>query len=128
MTTQNRITSLGMVSPTLTRATLPDFLCCSRNTPPKLTMWARPGSQAHPPSGACMANCGSRWLRPRPAQAVESPERPRHRNLGGYGGGGVFLGGIAMSIMEELGFSFAIAVAVVAGLRFVFLMCEWAFT
>jgi hypothetical protein len=39
-----------------------------------------------------------------------------------------FLGGIIMSIMEELGFSFAIGVAVVAGLRFVFLMCEWAFT
>jgi hypothetical protein len=32
-----------------------------------------------------------------------------------------------MSVMEELSFSFAVAVAVVAGLRFVFLMCEWAF-
>jgi hypothetical protein len=32
-----------------------------------------------------------------------------------------------MSIMEELGFSFAIAVAVVAGLKLIVLMCERAF-
>jgi hypothetical protein len=34
----------------------------------------------------------------------------------------------AMSIMEELGFSFAIAVAIIAGLKLIALMCDWAFT
>jgi hypothetical protein len=33
-----------------------------------------------------------------------------------------------MTIMEEVGFSLAVAVAVVAGFRFVALMWEWAFT
>jgi hypothetical protein len=33
-----------------------------------------------------------------------------------------------MSFMEELGFSFAIAVAVIAGLKLIALMFEWVFT
>jgi hypothetical protein len=32
-----------------------------------------------------------------------------------------------MSIMEELGFSFAIAVAIIAGLKLIALMSDWVF-
>ena len=57
------------------------------------------------------------------ARAAENPATGTKRD----GVAGFFLGDMAMSIVKELGFSLAIAVAVVAGLRFVFLMCEWAF-
>jgi hypothetical protein len=57
------------------------------------------------------------------ARAAENPAT----GTKGDGVAGFFLWDMAMSIVKELGFSLAIAVAVVAGLRFVFLMCEWAF-
>jgi hypothetical protein len=75
-----------------------------------------------------MAHCSSALLGLSPYDP-HFPEPPKDPATGTKGDGvaGFFLGDMAMSIMKELGFSLAIAVAVVAGLRFVFLMCEWAF-